>query len=167
MRLHPNYASDGLRMYSLRLLATTISLIAVTGCSDEATDPLDVPGGITGNYVLADVGGNRVPATIYEGPWTLNGQRINVRITVRGSTLQLGSGARYTLLIQLEATTQGQTAPVPITDEGEYRRSGDRIDFLSDDAEIGSFSGTVRSTGITVPIDLVGDGHPPVFTFRK
>ncbi|MGH7467431.1 MAG: hypothetical protein ACRENP_05540 [Longimicrobiales bacterium] len=168
MKLHTEHRSERSRPDALRLLARLLVIFQplLASCSVDATDPFDAPAEIAGRYTLADVGGNRLPTTIYEGPWQLNGQRLNVQIAIRSSTLQL-TGQRYSLLMQLEATAQGQTVPVPIADEGEYRRSGERIDFHSDDETVGSFVGHLRGTGITVSIDLIGDGHPPTFLFRK
>jgi hypothetical protein len=38
----------------------------MSGCS-ELSGPSDKTPSVTGTYTLADVGGNRLPATIYEG----------------------------------------------------------------------------------------------------
>jgi hypothetical protein len=151
----------------LRLLTAAYALTAVVGCSDDSSTPFEAPSQITGMYALADVGGNALPASIYDGPWTINGQRINVRISVKSSTLLLDTDERFELLLQLEAVAQEQTAPLLLSVQGTYRRVGERIDFRSDDASQGGFVAGLRGNELTIPIDLAGDGHPPIYTFRK
>ena len=151
----------------LRLLTAAYALTAVVGCSDDPSTPFEAPSQVTGMYALADVGGNALPASVYDGPWTINGQRINVNISVKSSTLLLGADDRYELLIQLEAVAQNQTAPLLISEQGTYSLSSERVDFRSDSPAVGGFVGGLRGNQITVPIDLAGDGHPPIYTFRK
>jgi hypothetical protein len=65
------------------------------------------------------------------------------------------------------AVIGGQTAPLPITDEGTYTRNGSQLSFRSNDQSVGSFAGTVTQAGLEVAIDFVGDKHPPIYQFRK
>ena len=145
--------------------ALALTLVALGGCS-ELSGPSDKQPSVTGNYTLADVGGNRLPATIYEGPYTVNGQRINLRLAVAGATLQL-TGNSYQFQVAMTATMGGQTAPLPIADEGTYTRNGNQLSFRSKDPNVGSFAGNVSQDRLDIAIDFVGDQHPPIYQFRR
>jgi hypothetical protein len=151
-----------LRPYSAVLALT---LAAASGCS-ELSGPSDKTPPVTGSYTLADVGGNRLPATIYEGPYTINGQRVTLKLAVQSATLQL-TGNSYKFQVGMTATIGGQTAPLPILDEGTYTRNGSQLSFRSNDATVGSFAGTVSQDRLEVAIDFVGDQHPPIYQFRR
>jgi hypothetical protein len=150
----------------LRTMAAALALatIALTGCSDDPTGPESADP--TGIWTLATVGGNRLPASVYEGPWRTGEQTLQVRIDVPGGTLRIESG-RYEFRIQLTVTAQGRSAPGTIVDEGTYVLGGGRIRFRSDDADMGAFEGDMGRDGVRVLLDLVGDGHPPLFHFGK
>ena len=145
--------------------ALTISLAGVAACS-ELGGPSEPSTSVTGSYTLANVGGNTLPTMIYEGPYTINGQRVNLRLAMHNGTLQL-NGNRYQFQLGIVATVGGQNAPLPFTDQGTYTKNGSQIAFRSDDASVGSFAGSLDQAGLSVLIDLVGDKHPPVYQFRK
>ena len=155
------------RKAMLCLFSATLatSLVAVSGCS-ELSGPSESSSSVSGTYTLADVGGNRLPATIYEGPYTINGQRVNLRLAVQTATLQL-NGDRYVFSVGMIANIAGQTAPLPINDQGSYTKNGNQLAFKSDDPKVGSFAGNISQAGVGILIDFVGDQHPPVYQFRK
>jgi len=153
-----------------RLLAATLVLTSagLTGCrTGDATGPSkDVPTDIAGTYALADVGGNTLPTSIYQGPWTVNGQKMDVRINVVGSTIQFDA-KRYSLRMQFQVAAQGQALPLSIADSGSYSKTADVISFTSDNQKVGVFTGNLRNGALSVSIDFVGDGYPPTYVFRK
>jgi len=112
------------------------------------------------------VGGNQLPTSIYQGPWTVNGQKMDVRINVVGSTIQFDA-KRYSLRMQFQVAAQGQALPLSIADSGSYSKTADVISFTSDNQKVGVFTGNLRSGALTVSIDFVGDGYPPTYVFRK
>ena len=152
-----------------RLLATTLVLTSagLTGCriGDASGPSKDVPD-ISGTYALADVGGNALPTSIYQGPWTVNGQKMDVRINVVGSTIQFDA-TRYSLRMQFQVAAQGQALPLSIADSGSYSKTADVISFTSDNQKVGLFTGNLRNGALSVSIDFVGDGYPPTYVFRK
>ena len=164
MRFHIHRgAAPGARR--LRRLAATFAVATVAlACTDDPSGPeVSDP---TGTWALSTVGGNRLPASIYEGPWPAGGQTLQVRIDVPGGSLRIEQG-RYEFRIQLAVNAQGRSAPGTIVDEGTYELAGGRIRFRSDDPEVGSFEGDLARDGIRVVLDLIGDGHPPLFQFSK
>ena len=138
---------------------------ATTGCRN-VDEPNDAPADIAGTYVLADVGGNKLPTSIYQGPFMVNGQKIDARIDVVGSTLQLDA-TRYTLRVQFQVAAQGQTVPLIVSDSGTYTKTADAVSFASPEQKFGRLTGTIEDGDLKVSIDLVGDGYPPTYLFRK
>jgi hypothetical protein len=156
-------------MVRARLLGVALMLSAAgaIACgSDRSTGPADVPADISGTYALADVGGNKLPTSVYQGPFTVNGQKLDVRIDVVGSTLQLDA-TRYWLRVQFQAVTQGQTVPVTVADSGTYSKTADVVTFSSPEQKFGRLAGSIQNGDLKVSIDLVGDGYPPTYLFRK
>ena len=153
-----------------RLLAVALALTSAgtTGCGivEPSGPPKDVPTDISGTYALADVGGNRLPTSIYQGPYTVNGQKMDVRIDVVSSTLQLDA-TRYALRMQFQVAAQGQTVPLSVTDVGSYSKSADVVSFTSDEQKLGRLTGNIHNGDLKVSIDLAGDGYPPTYLFRK
>jgi hypothetical protein len=138
---------------------------ATSGCRN-VDGPNDAPQDISGTYALADVGGNTLPTSIYQGPWTVNGQKMDVRISVVASTLQFDA-TRYSLRMQFQVAAQGQTLPLSIADSGSYSKALTVVSFTSDNPKVGVFTGNLRDGALTVSIDFVGDGYPPTYLFRK
>ena len=167
MRQQLNFGRALARLQSIRLVVRALSLAAMTSCSSDAAAPVDAPQNLAGRYALADVGGNRVPVNIYDGPWTIAGERVNVRIDVVGSELELDEDGFYSFVVALKLESGGKIAPLTISDEGEWELQNGKITFASDDPESGSFMGTLSGGTVSVQIDLVGDGHPPVYRYRK
>jgi len=151
-----------------RLLAAALILFSAgaTGCSDSSAAPEDASTDISGTYILADVGGNKLPTSIYQGPFPVNGQRLDVRIDVVGSTLQLDA-TRYTLRMQFQVAAQGQTVPLSVIDSGTYNKTDEVLSFVSADQKVGRLAGSIQNGDVKVSIDLVGDGYPPTYLFRK
>ena len=153
-----------------RLLRAALVLISAgaTGCriGDASGPAKDAPTDISGTYALADVGGNKLPTSIYRGPYTINGQKMDVRIDVVGSTFQFDA-TRYSLRMYFQVAAQGQTVPLSITDSGSYSKTADVISFTSDQQKVGRLTGNIHSGELKMSIDLVGDGYPPIYLFRK
>jgi anti-sigma28 factor (negative regulator of flagellin synthesis) len=156
------------RWARLFVAALVLTSAGTTGCGivDPSGQPKDVPTDISGIYVLSDVGGNKLPTSIYQGPFTVNGQKMDVRIDVVGSTIQLDA-TRYSLRMQLQVAAQGQTVPLSITDAGSYSKTADVVSFASDEQKVGRLTGNIRNGDLKVSIDLVGDGYPPTYLFHK
>jgi hypothetical protein len=154
-----------LRWALLLVVALALTLVEATGCRTP-DGPKDVAADIAGTYALADVGGNRLPTSIYQGPYTVNGQKMDVRIDVVGSTLQLDA-TRYVLRMQFQVAAQGQTVPLTVTDAGSYTKTADAVSFTSDEQKLGRLAGSTQNGELKVSIDLVGDGYPPTYLFRK
>jgi hypothetical protein len=150
------------------LAALVLTFIGAIGCgAGDASAPREsAPADIAGIYVLSDVGGNKLPTSIYQGPFTVNGQKMDVRIDVIGSTLQL-NGTRYSLRMQFQAVAQGQTVPVIVADSGTYSKTADAVSFTSAEQKFGRLTGSIQNGDLKVSIDLVGDGYPPTYLFRK
>ena len=151
-----------------RLLPAALLLTAAgaSGCGDSRAAPNNTSTDISGTYVLADVGGNKLPTSIYQGPFPVNGQKIDARIDVVGSTLLLDA-TRYTLRIQFQVAAQGQTVPLSVIDSGTYNKTAEVLSFASADQRVGRLAGSIQSGDLKVSIDLVGDGYPPTYLFRK
>jgi anti-sigma28 factor (negative regulator of flagellin synthesis) len=154
----------------VRLLAAALVLISAgaTGCriGDASGPSKDAPTDISGIYALADVGGNKLPTSIYQGPYTVNGQKMDVRIDVVGSTFQFDA-TRYSLRMYFQVAAQGQTVPLTVTDSGSYSKTADVISFTSDQQKVGRLTGNIHNGELKMSIDLVGDGYPPIYLFRK
>jgi anti-sigma28 factor (negative regulator of flagellin synthesis) len=148
--------------------ALVLTLTGATGCRiGDASGPLhDVPTDISGTYALADVGGNKLPTSIYQGPYTVNGQKMDVRIDVVASTFQFDA-TRYSLRMYFQVAAQGQTVPLSVTDSGSYSKTADVISFTSDQQKVGRLTGNIHNGDLKMSIDLVGDGYPPIYLFRK
>jgi len=151
-----------------RLLPAALLLTAAgaSGCGDSSAAPNNTSTDISGTYVLADVGGNKLPTSIYQGPFPVNSQKIDARIDVVGSTLLLDA-TRYTLRIQFQVAAQGQTVPLSVIDSGTYNKTAEVLSFASADQRVGRLAGSIQSGDLKVSIDLVGDGYPPTYLFRK
>ena len=152
-----------------RLLATTFVLTSAgaIGCHGaDSTGPSNGSTDISGTYALTDVGGNKLPTSIYQGPFTVNGVKMDVRIDVVGSTIKLDA-TRYSLRIQFQVAAQGQTLPLTVADSGAYSKSADAVSFESDDQKVGRLSGSMHNGELKMSIDLVGDGYPPTYLFHK
>ena len=150
------------RLYLIKS-AIVFAAIALTACKDIG-GPQE--SSVAGSYALADVGGNRLPATVYEGPLTVNGQRLNVKMAVQNGTLQLTED-RYQMQVAITAAVLGQDVPLPITDTGSFTKNGSQFVFTSNDPKIGVFPVTITSNAVALKIDVSGDGHPPTYQFRK
>ena len=146
--------------------ALVLTFATASGCrSADGTGPRE-DADISGTYALADVGGNKLPTSIYQGPFPVNGQKIDARIDVVGSTLLLDA-TRYTLRIQFQVAAQGQTVPLSVIDSGTYNKTAEVLSFASADQRVGRLAGSIQSGDLKVSIDLVGDGYPPTYLFRK
>ena len=156
------------RWLLLFVAALTLTSVGTIGCGivDPHGQPKDVPTDISGIYALSDVGGNKLPTSIYQGPFTVNGQKMDVRIDVVGSTIELDA-TRYSLRMQFQVAAQGQTVPLTVTDTGSYSRTVDVVSFTSADQKVGRLAGSIHNGDLKVSIDLVGDGYPPTYLFRK
>lgn len=152
-----------------RLFAAVLVLSSTgaTGCgAHDATEPEEVPAEISGTYALADVGGNKLPTSIYQGPYTVNGQKMDVRIDVVGSTLELDAPS-YVLNMAFLVSAQGQQVPLFVSDSGTYSTTADMISFTSPKQKLGRLAGNIANGDLKVSIDLAGDGYPPTYLFRK
>src|SRR5689334_8168657 len=148
-------------------VALVLSAAGAIACgSDRSTAPTNVPTDISGTYALADVGGNKLPTSVYQGPYTVNNQKMDVRIDVVGSTLQLDA-TRYSLRLQFQVSAQGQTVPLIVSDTGTYTKTADVLSFASPEQRLGRLTGNIQNGELKVSIDLVGDGYPPTYVFRK
>jgi hypothetical protein len=148
------------------LLAAGLVLgMAAAGCgSKDATAPTteDLPG----SYNLAKVDGASLPATVWQGPY--NDSETNVKVLVVSSTLILDPSGRYAIRMQLKVVkTNGDTAPGSVSDTGQYERNGSALRFVSDNPGIADYPGDVGTDGVQVGIDLVGNGDPPAYLYRK
>jgi len=156
-----------LRWIRLLLTALTMMSAGTLGCgSGDASGPNDVATDISGTYALSDVGGNTLPTSIYQGPFTVNGQKMDVRIDVVGSTMQLDE-TRYVLAMAFLVSAQGQQVPLFVADSGSYSKNADVIAFTSPQLKLGRLAGSIQNGDLQVSIDLVGDGYPPTYLFRK
>ena len=154
---------------NLRLLQSAIvfAAIALTACQDLIGPKEEKETPVAGAFMLADVGGNQLPATIYEGPWNINGQQLNIRLSIQAGGLAL-TGSAYELDIGMFLTMSGQTAPAPIIVRGTFTKTGSQIVLQSDNPKDRPVTATMKGSGtITIALDLIGDGHPQVYTFRK
>jgi hypothetical protein len=149
-------------------IALVVISAGTTGCNivDPHATPRNVPENISGTYALADVGGNKVPASVYQGPFTVNGQKMDVRIDVVGSTMELDA-TRYWLRMQFLVAAQGQTVPLIVADSGTYSTTAGVVSFTSPEQKLGRLAGNIQNGDLKVSIDLAGDGYPPTYLFRK
>jgi len=146
--------------------ALVLTFATASGCrSADATGPRE-DADISGTYALADVGGNKLPTSIYQGPYVVNGQKMDVRIDVVGSTLQLDE-TRYVLAMAFLVSAQGQQVPLFVADSGSYSKNADVIAFTSPQLKLGRLAGSIQNGDLKVSIDLAGDGYPPTYLFRK
>ena len=170
MRRHTYELMSAARPRRARLLGIALIVISggTTGCNivDPHGTPRDVPTNISGTYALADVGGNKLPASVYQGPFTVNGQKMDVRIDVVGSTMQLDA-KRYWLRMQFVVAAQGQTVPLIVADSGTYSTTAGVVSFTSPEQKLGRLAGNIQNGDLKVSIDLAGDGYPPTYLFRK
>ena len=153
-----------------RLLGAALVLTSAgaTGCRiGDASGPSEnPPTDISGTYALTDVGGNKLPTSIYQGPYTVNGQKMDLRIDVVGSTFQFDA-TRYSLRMNFQVAAQGQIVPLSVIDSGSYSKTADVISFTSDQQKVGRLTGNIHNGELKMSIDLVGDGYPPIYLFRK
>jgi hypothetical protein len=167
-RTYDHTRSGRPRWARLLVAALVLTSAGATGCGIvEPSGPHnDVPTDISGTYALADVGGNKLPTSVYQGPYTVNNQKMDVRIDVVGSTLQLDA-TRYSLRMQFQVSAQGQTVPLIVSDTGTYTKTADVVSFTSPEQKLGRLTGNIQNGELKVSIDLVGDGYPPTYLFRK
>jgi hypothetical protein len=69
--------------------------------------------------------------------------------------------------MQFQVAAQGQTVPLTVTDAGSYSKTADVVSFTSDEQKFGRLTGNIHNGDLKVSIDLVGDGYPPTYLFRK
>jgi len=155
-----------MRRFKYAQILLSLTLAGATGCrAGDASGPRE-DADISGTYALADVGGNKLPTSIYQGPYTVNGQKMDVRIDVVGSTFQFDA-TRYSLRMYFQVAAQGQTVPLSVVDSGSYSKTADVISFTSDQQKVGRLTGNIHNGELKMSIDLIGDGYPPIYLFRK
>ena len=66
-----------------------------------------------------------------------------------------------------QVAAQGQTVPLSVVDSGTYSKTADVVSFTSADQKVGRLAGSIQNGDLKVSIDLVGDGYPPTYLFRK
>ena len=164
-RLHDQTLRARPRLARLLAALFVLSSVGATGCGgDSSTAPKSAD--ISGTYALADVGGNKLPTSIYQGPFVVNGQKMDVRIDVYGSTMELDA-THYVLSMAFQVAAQGQTVPLVVTDSGTYTKTADVVSFTSPQNKLGHLTGSIQNGDLKVSIDIVGDGFPPTYLFRK
>jgi hypothetical protein len=169
MKLHRELRATAAPVHSAPLLtaAFAISLAAFSACVKDASGPQDEAVAVEGTYALEEVGGNALPATIYEGPWNSGGQQIQVRLEMASGSLELDEEGSYTILMQIRITTGGKSGPASLSDTGSYTRSGDTVTFRSNKGAGDVFTGRLRNGSLTLQLDIVGDRHAQIYEFRK
>lgn len=142
-----------------------MSLAALTACSDDSGTG---PEPIAGLYQLRDVGGQTLPATIFEDMLTSPSGNFFLRILVTEASLDLTAGGRYEQRVKRSVFIDDQPAPSPTrTDRGIYSVSGDTIRFTSDLIQGVSFKGTLTAAGISVEQDLSEENRPLSYRYSR
>ena len=151
------------------IVAAAVALAVFAGCGDKsATGPKDEDRiEVTGTYELMDIGGNRPPVAIYEGPWNTGEQTYQARVSVVGGVVELTEDGEYLIVLGLLAEVGDNAQPVPLSDEGEFTVKGDRIILESTDPQVGTWEGKVKRDALSFELDLLDDGHPIIYRFEK
>jgi hypothetical protein len=149
---------------ALSLVFVATSPVACGG-SDKSTGPGD--GAVTGNYALLQVDGKALPATIFDDVVEDEGQQIQLKLQIASGNLVLEGNGRFSGTLRLRITANGQTQEESLPTSGSYERAGSTITFESDDAEDPVFQGTIAGGRLDVRLDLLEEGQPVAYTFRK
>jgi hypothetical protein len=153
---------------ALTALSLAFAATATTACggSDKSTGPGD-GGAITGNYALQQVDGSGLPATIFDDIVEDEGTQYRLVLQIASGNIALEQNGRFSGTLRLRITANGQTQEESLPTSGTYTRSGNTITFDSDDAEDPIFQGTVAGARLDIRLDLLEEGQPIAYTFRK
>ena len=163
-----NHPARGTRAYRQALAALAIVLMLPTAFAcgkDSATAPQD---NLFGAYSLSSVDGEDLPVTVFDGQGRLpDGKVVTLKAVVLDSEIDLDEEGSYFIAIMLRVTVNGNTATQSISNEGQFERSGSRIEFESDDPDISDFSGTLSRGKLTLRLDIMGNGDEYDYEYSK
>ncbi len=129
--------------HRLRSVLTALLIVPVflAGCGDG--DGPTATSSIEGTYTLQQVNGVNLPATIYEDP--------DFKFEILSGSLILTQDRRYREPISFRFTDKSSAQAQTRTEEdtGSYSVTGSTITFVSADADVGTFSGTVGDNTIS------------------
>ena len=117
-------------------------LAVLTACGGTGADPLTPEQRISGEYVLREVNGRRVPALFFQNPAG--------RIDMISGTLTLRDGGTYSSAVEVELLVFGSS-----TERAMQRFSGTwaltadgRISFVPDGSDNFPYTGTADGTAV-------------------
>jgi hypothetical protein len=163
-----NHPARGTRAYrqALAALAVVLMLPTAFACGkDSTTAPQD---NLFGAYSLSSVDGEDLPVTVFDGQGRLpDGKVVTLKAVVLDSEIDLDEEGSYFIAIMLRVTVNGNTATQSISNEGQFERSGSRIEFESDDPDISDFSGTLSRGKLKLRLDIMGNGDEYDYEYSK
>ena len=158
--------SGGLRRIRTLIVASVLAIAGCSGGSDSAG-----PNGISaGEYVLAKVDLETLPATIHNGPW-LDPVTVtfwnHFHYEITGAVLELDGDDRFILSFDWSVVADGEEYAGTVSAEGSYEVDGDEIWLASDDEGLGSSVGTIAGRTITFEVEIMNKGVTREFVFQR
>jgi len=148
-----------------RGVASLGAAVAVAlGCTAESGAPLD----LAGSYALAEALGQPLPATIFDS--IIGPQDSSFRLTVRvsGGSLVLTEPGSYRHELALTVSVDGAPPQAQSWfDHGLYEGAPPLVRFDSDLVQNRSFTAHWRGSELVVTQDVVGEGMPVAFRYRR
>jgi hypothetical protein len=134
------------------------------GCAEESAAPLD----LAGSYALAEALGQPLPATIFDS--IIGPQDSTFRLTVRvtGGSLVLAEPGSYRHDLALTVSFDGAPPQTQSwVDHGLYEHAPPSVRFDSDLVQNRTFTAQWRGNELVIMQDVVGEGVPVEFRYRR
>jgi hypothetical protein len=150
------------------LVITYLALATVTACGKDAGSTTGPQNDLLGAFSLQSVEGDDPPVTVFDGKARMSdGSVVDLEVTVIDSEIDLDDDDAYFMALAMRVTVNGRTSSQTLSNEGTYERSGNRIEFASDDPDISDFTGTWARGRLTLRLDIVGSGDEYEYVYSK
>ena len=152
--------------FTMILVAALAVGAAGCGGTDSSTGPT-TPTNVTGDYDLATIQTEPLPATVYDGPFGypgVEGYHESYVITVTGGGITLEDGGYYHMLLVYTADMDGEPYSIFLLETGTYEINGSRIVLTSDYGD--ESQGTVRDGEVSIQMTIAGEPTKP-YLFRR
>jgi hypothetical protein len=126
------------RRHAVAAALAAMTLLAACG-GDSGSNPV---ASVVGTYALNSVDSGSLPVTVYSDA--------SSTVELLDEALTLRSDGKYATLAHVRMTENGQVTTDTAEDSGTYTLSGSTLAFVSTDPEVGSATGSVDGSTLTV-----------------
>ena len=152
----------------LASIALAAAVVATSACGKDDKSPTGNNGTTVGTYTLDKVDGGNLPAMLFAGDVDVEGETVNVTISLMSGSMTLAANNTFTGSLAVRFAIVGapaQTETVPVT--GTYAVSGNTITLTSSDPEDPQLIGTISNGQLMVDIDLLETGEEFSLAYKK